>query len=44
MNPCAALVVWADEVKQERLQQYHQRAIGDDFRQRWTYAPLAEQS
>jgi hypothetical protein len=35
--------VWADEAEQERLQQYHQRAIGDDFRHRWTDAPLAEQ-
>ena len=37
-------VVWADEAEQERLRQYHQRAIGDDLRHRWTEAPLAEQN
>lgn len=41
-EPLHRWVVWADEAEQERLQQYHQRAIGDDFRHRWTDAPLAE--
>ena len=44
MNPCTALVVWADEAEQQRLRQYHERAIGDDFRHRWTEAPLVEQN
>ncbi len=42
-EPLHRWVVWADEAEQERLRAYHQRAIGDDFRQRWTDAPLAEQ-
>ncbi len=42
-EPLHRLVVWADEAEQERLRQYHQRAIGDDLRHRWTGAPLAEQ-
>ncbi len=42
--PLHRWVVWADEAEQERLRQYHQRAIGDDFRHRWTEAPLAEQN
>ncbi len=42
--PLHRWVVWADEAEQERLWQYHQRAIGDDFRHRWTEAPLAEQN
>jgi len=42
-EPLCRWVVWADEAEQERLQQYHQRAIGDDFHHRWTDAPLAEQ-
>ncbi len=42
-DPLHRWVVWADEAEQERLRQYHQRAIGDDFRHRWTDAPLAEQ-
>jgi Recombinase/Recombinase zinc beta ribbon domain len=42
-EPLRRWVVWADKAEQERLQQYHQRAIGDDFRHRWTDAPLAEQ-
>ena len=41
-EPLHRWVVWADEAGQERLQQYHQRAIGDDFRHRWTDAPLTE--
>jgi hypothetical protein len=41
-DPLHRWVVWADEAEQERLRQYHQRAIGDDFRHRWTDAPLAE--
>jgi hypothetical protein len=41
-EPLHRWVVWADEAEQERLLQYHQRAIGDDFRHRWTDAPLAE--
>jgi len=41
-EPLHRWVVWADEAEQERLRQYHQRAIGDDFRHRWTDAPLAE--
>jgi Recombinase zinc beta ribbon domain/Recombinase len=43
-EPLHRWVVWADEAEQERLRQYHQRAIGDDLRQRWTEAPLAEQN
>ncbi|OLE24233.1 MAG: recombinase family protein, partial [Cyanobacteria bacterium 13_1_40CM_2_61_4] len=42
-EPLHRWVVWADEAEQERLREYHQRAIGDDFRHRWTDAPLAEQ-
>ncbi|WP_201393478.1 recombinase family protein [Ktedonobacter sp. SOSP1-52] len=42
-EPLHRWVVWADEAEQERLRAYHQRAIGDDFRHRWTDAPLAEQ-
>lgn len=41
-EPLHRWVVWADEAEQERLRQYHQRAIGDDLRHRWTEAPLAE--
>ena len=43
-EPLHRWVVWADETEQERLRQYHQRAIGDDLRHRWTEAPLAEQN
>jgi len=42
-EPLHRWVVWADEAEQERLREYHQRAIGDDFRHRWADAPLAEQ-
>jgi hypothetical protein len=42
-DPLHRWVVWADEAEQQRLREYHQRAIGDDFRRRWTDAPLAEQ-
>ena len=42
-EPLHRWVVWANEAEQERLQAYHQRAIGDDFRHHWTDAPLAEQ-
>jgi hypothetical protein len=35
-------VVWADEAEQERLQQYHQRTIGDDFHRCWTNEQLVE--
>ena len=42
-EPLHRWVVWADEAEQERLRQYHQRAIGEDFRHRWREAPLAEQ-
>jgi DNA invertase Pin-like site-specific DNA recombinase len=42
-EPLHRWVVWADEAEQERLRQYHQRAIGDDLRHRWTAVPLAEQ-
>jgi hypothetical protein len=42
-EPLHRLVVWADGAEQERLRAYHQRAIGDEFRHRWTEAPLAEQ-
>ena len=42
-DPLHRWVVWADEAEQERLRAYHQRAIGDEFRNRWTEAPLAEQ-
>ncbi len=41
-EPLHRWVVWADEAEQERLRQYHHSAIGDDFRHRWTDAPLAE--
>ena len=41
-EPLHRWVVWADEAELERLRQYHQRAIGDDLRHRWTDAPLAE--
>jgi DNA invertase Pin-like site-specific DNA recombinase len=43
-EPLHRWVVWADEIEQERLRQYHQRAIGNDFRQRWTDVPLAKKS
>jgi hypothetical protein len=43
-EPLHRWVVWADEAEQERLRQYHQRAMGDDFRQRWTNASLAKKS
>jgi hypothetical protein len=42
-EPLHRWVVWADGAEQERLRAYHQRAIGDEFRHRWTDAPLAEQ-
>jgi len=42
-EPLHRWVVWADETELERLREYHQRAIGDDFRRRWTDAPLAEE-
>jgi DNA invertase Pin-like site-specific DNA recombinase len=42
-EPLQRWVVWADEAEQERLRAYHQRAIGEEFRHRWTDAPLAEQ-
>jgi DNA invertase Pin-like site-specific DNA recombinase len=42
-EPLHRWVVWADKAEQERLRAYHQRAIGDEFRHRWTEAPLAEQ-
>ncbi|MGZ3627524.1 MAG: hypothetical protein ACXVDN_07600 [Ktedonobacteraceae bacterium] len=35
-EPLHRWVVWADEAEQERLRQYHKRAIGDDLRHRWT--------
>jgi hypothetical protein len=41
-EPLHRWVVWADEAEQERLRQYHQRAIGDDLHHRWTDVPLAE--
>ena len=41
-EPLHRWVVWADEAEQERLRQYHQRAIGDDLRHRWTDTLLAE--
>jgi len=40
-EPLHRWVVWADENELERLQQYHQRSIGEDFRCRWTDATLA---
>ena len=43
-EPLHSWVVWADEAELERLLQYHQRAIGDDFRHRWTQAPLGKQN
>jgi hypothetical protein len=42
-EPLHRWVVWADETEQARLRQYHQRAIGEELRHRWTSAPLAEQ-
>jgi len=41
-EPLHRWVMWADEAEQERLREYHQRAIGDDFRHRWADGPLAE--
>jgi hypothetical protein len=41
-EPLHRWVIWADEAEQERLRQYHQRAIGDEFRHRWTHEALAE--
>lgn len=43
-EPLHRWVVWADEVELERLQQYHQRAIGDDFHRCWTTEQLVEHS
>ena len=43
-EPLHRWVVWADEAEQERLQAYHQRVIGDEFRHRWTDTSLAEQA
>ena len=42
-EPLHRWIVWADEAEQARLRAHHQRSIGDDFRHRWTDAPLAEQ-
>ncbi len=42
-EPLHRWVVWADENELERLRQYHQRSIGEDFRRRWTEGPLAEE-
>jgi hypothetical protein len=42
-EPLHRWVVWADKAEQERLQQYHQRAIGDNLRHRWIDASLAEE-
>jgi DNA invertase Pin-like site-specific DNA recombinase len=42
-EPLHRWVVWADEAEQERLQQYHQRTIGDDFHRCWTNEQLVEQ-
>ena len=41
-EPLHPWVVWADEAEQERLRQYHQRAIGNGLHHRWTDGPLAE--
>jgi hypothetical protein len=41
-DPLHRWVVWADEAEQEQLRAYHQRAIGDEFRNHWTDTPLAE--
>jgi hypothetical protein len=41
-EPLHRWVVWADAAEQERLREYHQRALGDDLRRRWTDAPLAK--
>ena len=43
-EPLHRWVVWADEAELERLRAYHQRAIGDEFRQHWTQTPLADHS
>lgn len=42
-EPLHRWVVWADQAEQERLQRYHQRAIGDDFHHRWANEPVVEQ-
>ncbi|MEO8955229.1 MAG: hypothetical protein ABI465_11745 [Ktedonobacteraceae bacterium] len=42
-EPLHRWVIWADETELERLRQYHQRSIEDDFRHRWTQAPLAKE-
>src|SRR5579871_2113498 len=41
-EPLQRWVVWADEAERERLRAYHQRTLGEDFRQRWATTPLAE--
>jgi hypothetical protein len=43
-EPMRRWVVWADEAEQERLRQYHRRAIGGDLRHHWSSAPFAEQA
>lgn len=43
-EPLQRWVVWADEAERDRLRAYHQRTLGEDFRQRWATAPLAEQT
>ncbi len=35
-KPLHRWVVWADEAELERLRQYHQRNVGEEFRRRWT--------
>jgi len=42
LHPLHRWVAWADGAEQERLREYHRRAIGDDLHHRWTDAPLAE--
>jgi hypothetical protein len=41
-EPLHRWVVWADEAEQEHLQQYHQRAIRNDFRRRRTNEQFVE--
>lgn len=43
-EPLHRWVVWADDAELEQLRASHQRAIGDEFRQRWTQTPLADHS
>jgi hypothetical protein len=43
-EPLHRWVIWADEAELERLRQYHQRNVGEDFHHRWTGEALEKQS